>query len=207
MSLLLVPLQVGLFHFWRLKQIPNFLAAAPIWILSVAGVLCYFDSDWARTMSLGLEVPKPVLAQLQRVRQVRCTAGQGGCLSALARQPLLHRRRHHHHPFLLNPLGVPTWGFFSIARPCPLERCPLFFWGGGGVCLGGWPPLLSLPRCWLPRLVIFPGICSLLLADPQPRAGAFQPGGTSTARRLAAAVPRPCTAARGEDGAGPAAAE
>ena len=45
---------VGLFAYYELKQVPNFLLAAPTLLMSAAGVVAFARRDVARFLSLGL---------------------------------------------------------------------------------------------------------------------------------------------------------
>jgi phosphatidylinositol glycan class V len=45
---------VGFLQYYTVKQIPNFLVAAPIVIISVAGIIVYISNNWKVALTLGL---------------------------------------------------------------------------------------------------------------------------------------------------------
>lgn len=45
---------VGLFRYFQLQQLPNFLLALPVLCLSFAGCWSYFSQDWTRALLLGI---------------------------------------------------------------------------------------------------------------------------------------------------------
>jgi phosphatidylinositol glycan class V len=55
---------VGLFAYYELKQVPNFLLAAPTLAMSAAGVVAFARRDLARFLSLGLYSSSPAAAGL-----------------------------------------------------------------------------------------------------------------------------------------------
>lgn len=61
---------VGFLNYYRVHQIPNFLLAAPIIILSFAAVWTFLRSDWVNTMRLG------ILATVSRVESTSLVASQ-----------------------------------------------------------------------------------------------------------------------------------
>ena len=46
---------MGLFSYWELKQIPNFLLAAPILFLSFKAIYRYASHDWRRFFTFGTQ--------------------------------------------------------------------------------------------------------------------------------------------------------
>ncbi|KAL0027319.1 hypothetical protein WJX77_012423 [Trebouxia sp. C0004] len=59
---------VGLFRYFHLQQLPNFLLALPVLCLSFAGCWTYFSQDWKRALLLGIHraAPRQVQTAVQR---------------------------------------------------------------------------------------------------------------------------------------------
>eukprot|EP00494_Astrolonche_serrata_P030099 UN30366 len=45
---------LGLFRFYEYKNVPCFLLASPIWLLTICGIYTYGNYDWSRFLSIGI---------------------------------------------------------------------------------------------------------------------------------------------------------
>lgn len=66
---------VGLFRYWTLQQLPNWLLAAPVLLLSLHGLWTYASADWTRLWTLGLRQPTAkATATAKSLATIRSTA-------------------------------------------------------------------------------------------------------------------------------------
>ncbi|KAK9718297.1 ER membrane glycoprotein subunit of the GPI transamidase complex-like protein [Basidiobolus ranarum] len=101
----------GLFKYYEWKQIPNFLLAAPMMILSIYGIWSYAAHDWTRFFSLGISSAptKDIASSKQRVPKVNGIS----CLKKTTHDHILNSVNSR--PVMISPVRHVTTNSSRIA--------------------------------------------------------------------------------------------
>lgn len=150
---------VGFLNYYRIHQIPNFLLAAPVIILSISAIYTFVKSDWPNTWTLGLN---STAARVEGIRN-RSSASPSSLLSGFYNP---ENFVHLAHLFALLISALPFIHIQVITRFL-LSQCPILYCYLAEVISASSTPLRA-KQALLLYIVVFNVLGMILFANFLP---------------------------------------